>query len=62
MDPKDLYMEEHERLIEEYMETHPGATWDEAYDRCGDDAYLAMQDRCADRANNARQRQKDEGL
>lgn len=59
MDFKELYLEEHERLVEEYMETHPGVTWDQAYDRCGDAAYGAMQDRYADLADAARQRQKD---
>lgn len=61
MDFKELYLSEHERLIDEYMETHPGVTWDQAYERCADGAYDGMRDRLADMADAARQQMKDEG-
>lgn len=57
---KELYIEEHERLIAEYLELHPDADETEAYEACSDRAYDAMRDRYADMADAARQRQKDE--
>lgn len=56
---KDQFIEAHEALIEEYMETHPGVTWDQAYDRCSDAAYDRMRDSMADRADMARLRAKE---
>lgn len=32
MDMDDLYMEAHDELIQEYMDEHPGATEDQAYE------------------------------
>ena len=56
---KELYIEAHERAIEEYMEEHPGATEEEAYDATADTAYDLMADRMADMADMARLRAKE---
>lgn len=48
---KDLFIEAHEMLVEEYLDRHPEATWEEAYDRTASliearaaDLYAAMID------------------
>lgn len=51
---KEQFIAAHEALVEEYMESHPGVTWEQAYDRCADGAYDRMRDNMADRADNAR--------
>lgn len=60
MDPKEIFMAEHDRLIG--LLEDEGVPYEEAYDRTGDAAYRAMQDRFADEADNARQRAKDGSL
>ncbi len=57
---KEMFIEAHEKLIEEYLEKHPGTSWEAAYDICADAAYGRMQDDLADRADAIRQRMKDE--
>ena len=56
---KELFIEAHEEMIEEYIEAHPGVTWEQAYDICADAAYDRMTDRLADRADRLRQQMKD---
>ena len=51
MDIDDLMMEAHEELIEEYLESHPGATEEEAYDATADLAYDRACDKIADAAD-----------
>lgn len=57
---KELYVEAHERAIEMYLEKHPDATEEQAYDATADVAYEMMGDRMADLADMARMREKDE--
>lgn len=56
---KEQFIAAHEALIEEYMESHPGVTYDQAYERCADGAYEKMRDGLADRADMARMRAKE---
>lgn len=58
---KELFMAAHEELIAEYLERHPGASWTEAYEATGDDAYYRMRDNLADAADRIRKRVKEEG-
>ncbi len=55
---KDLYIEAHEELIAEYLETHPNATEQQAYDRTADRAYERMRDKYADMIDRARMMRK----
>jgi hypothetical protein len=59
---KEMYIEAHEQLIEEYLEKHPEATWDQAYELLADKAYDRYRDNFADLVDQARQRKKDEQL
>ena len=55
---KDLFIQAHEELVNEYLEKHPNATWREAYDKCADAAYDRMRDKYADMIDQARMRDK----
>jgi hypothetical protein len=57
---KDLYIEEHERLVGEYIEA--GMTEAEAERKADGEAYDAMTDRLADMADRARDAAKYEGF
>lgn len=57
---KELFMAAHEELIERYLEEHPDADWNEAYERTADGAYNHMRDRLADMADSLRNRAKYE--
>jgi hypothetical protein len=56
---KELYVEAHERAIEMYLEEHPDATEEQAYDATADTTYEMMGDRMADMADMARMRAKE---
>ena len=56
---KEMFLEEHERLIEEYMEANPGVTWDQAYRRTGDSVCDAVSERYADMCDRAHDEYKD---
>lgn len=56
---KELFMDAHEQLIEEYLEKHPDADWSEAYEKTADMAYGRMRDNLADRADYLRMKEKD---
>lgn len=58
---KELFMVAHDELIERYLERHPDADWDEAYEKTADAAYDHMCDKYADMIDAAKQRAKDEG-
>jgi hypothetical protein len=45
---KELWIQAHDELVEEYLERYPTATWNEAYDRCADFASERMMDNLAD--------------
>lgn len=48
---KDFFIAAHESLIEEYLEAHPRASDDEAYERTADQAYNKMLEMFADIAD-----------
>lgn len=58
---KEIFIAAHEELIEEYLETHPGATEAEAYDKTADAANDRYRDKFADMVDAAKQRAKDSG-
>ena len=43
----ELFEQAHEDLVEEYMEEHPGASWETAYKATTDAAYERMCDNIA---------------
>lgn len=55
---KELFIIVHEELATEYLETHPNATEQEAYERTADAAFEGMKDRIADMIDAARDRAK----
>ena len=56
---KDLYIEEVERKMSEYIDA--GYDEQDAYDKASDTAYHSLGDRLADMADAEKQRLKDEG-
>ena len=59
---KELYMQAHEELIEEYLLEHPNATDEEAEEATADAAYARYKDKYADMIDMARMRAKEEGV
>jgi hypothetical protein len=59
---KDWYIEAHEREVADYMDRHPNATWEQAYNCTADRAYDRMRDEMADAADMVRLRRKEAGL
>lgn len=57
---EEWFIEAHEREVADYMDRHPNATWEQAYDRTADGAYDRMRDEMADAADTLRQRAKDD--
>ena len=57
---KELFMAAHELLIEEYLEAHPDATEDEAYEATADGAWDRMRDNIADQIDYLRKKRKEE--
>jgi hypothetical protein len=55
---KDLFMAAHDELVEEYMNDHPDATFEQAYNATGDLAYDRYRDKLADIGDAARDRAK----
>ena len=55
---KELFIDAHEELIDEYLEAHPNATEQQAYDATADAAYGRMTDRLGDMADAAHDRAK----
>jgi hypothetical protein len=49
---KELFMDAHEELIEEYMELHPEVSEAVAYDRTADFAHDRMTDKLYDHADH----------
>lgn len=56
---KELFIEAHEELIEEYLEKHPEATEAEAYDKTADAACSRMSDKYANMIDRARDLRKE---
>ena len=59
---KELYIAAHEELVEEYLDQHPDATDDEAYERTAYGAWDRMTDRLAAAADHYRDMMKERGL
>lgn len=57
---KEWFIEAHEQLVDEYLEAHPDATWEQAYERTADAAYVRMTDNLAD--DRLRMEAKERGL
>jgi len=53
-DLKKLFMLKHEELCVEYMEAHPSATEQEAYDATADQVYGRVRDAHADMIDHVR--------
>lgn len=51
---KELFIEAHEELIAEYLEQHPEASEQEAYDATADKAHDRMTDKLAEKADALR--------
>ena len=56
---KELYIIAYEEIAAELMDENPAMTEAEAYALAEDQAYDRMRDKLADRADRARQEQKD---
>lgn len=56
---KEHYIAAHEREVAEYLDKHPDADWQTAYDRTADSAWFRMRDEIADAADIARTRAKE---
>lgn len=56
---KELFIEAHEELIEEYLEKHPEATEAEAYDKTADAACARLADKYANMIDWARDLKKE---
>ncbi len=56
---KELFMEAHDELAWEYMEQHPEADEQEAYDKTADAAHRRMTDKYAEMIDHQRQIRKD---
>lgn len=56
---KEWFMAAHEQLIAEYLDAHPDADEEEAYEATADAAYGRMQDMIADRGDYLRMRAKE---
>ncbi len=59
IDPKDLFIAEHERLQSTYTNDHPGCSEQEACEETIDHAFFCMQERYAELTDLAFQRSKD---
>ncbi len=59
---KELFIQVHEELIEEYMEAHPGVSWSEAYEKTADSVGVPYREKFADMVDEARDRKKYEGI
>ena len=59
---KELFMDAHDQLIEEYLELHPKATEAQAYKATAEKAYQRMTNNIADRIDYLRQCAKDDRL
>ncbi len=56
---KELWIQAHDELVEEYLETYPKATWTEAYDRTAEHASERMGDNLADRIDQLNDARKE---
>ena len=59
---KELWIQAHDELVEEYLERYPSASWSDAYDKCAEGAQERMMDNIADYADGERKRMKEEAV
>ena len=59
---KDLFIEQHERLMADYLDAHPEADEQEAYEATSGHAFDALGDHLADMADHYRDLAKERGL
>ena len=59
---KEIFIAEHEKLIEEYMDEHPEASWDFAYNVTADKAGDRVREFYAEKADYERMKRKEQGL
>jgi hypothetical protein len=55
----DHFAQAHEQLVEEYLEEHPHASEDEAYEATADLAYERMQDNLAEYGDWLHEQRRD---
>jgi hypothetical protein len=58
---KDLYIEQHEKAMADYLEAHPEASDEEAYDSTAQAAHERLTDYYADMADHYRDMAKERG-
>ena len=56
---KELFMDAHEQLVEEFLEKHPNATWSQAYEATADKAWDRLRENIADRSDYLRMKHKE---
>jgi hypothetical protein len=56
---KELFLQAHEQLIAEFMESHPEADETAAYEATADGAYERMRENMADQIDHARMLAKE---
>lgn len=59
---KELFMAAHERLISDYMEEHPKASFGDAADATADQAFDKAREDFADMIDHARMIEKEKGI
>lgn len=59
---KEIWIEVHEKLVDEYLEEHPDAEWDEAYHATEDDVDEAYADHIGGMIDAIRSRKKYEDV
>ena len=57
---KELWIQAHDELVEEYLEQYPTASWTEAYDRTAEHASERMGDNLADLGDQLRKQAKED--
>lgn len=56
---KELWVQAHDELVEEYMEDNPSVSWTEAYNRCAAYASERMGDNLADQIDQLNDERKE---
>lgn len=59
---KELWIQAHDELVEEYLEEYPNASWTEAYDKCAEFAQERMMDNLADLGDQLRKQLREEAI
>jgi len=56
---KELFIKAHEELIADYLDRHPLASWNIAYDQTADAAYDRMVDKLCDEVDYLRMKKRE---